>query len=128
MGIFQTILIQVKTNMKITEPTHRNLFMTFEEVMELLMRPCWHSAGIDFSEEEWERWHNRHEAERKDHEPSAMLERLVTARKLNRIWPSLISDQPILYDRQGYRVKPVMVKEHVRRRKGCKGQHNEREK
>ena len=114
--------------MKITEPIHRNLFMTFEEVMELLMRPCRHSPGIDFSEEEWERWHNRHEAEGKDLEPSAMLERLVTARRLNRIWPSLIPDKPALYDPQGRRVKPVMVREHVRRRKGCKGQHNEREK
>ena len=114
--------------MKTTESIHRNLYMTFEEVMELLIRPRWYNPGIDFSEEEWQRWHNRHKAERKDHGPSAMLERLVTVRKLNQIWPSLISDQPALYDRQGYRVKLVMVKEHVRRRKGYKGQHNKAEK
>ena len=121
IGFSQTILIQGKTNMKITEPTHHNLFMTFDEVMELLIRPCRYSPGIDFPDEEWERWHDRHEAERKAPGPFARPERLVMARRLNRIGPALLSDKPALYNQQGYRVKLAMVKEHVCRRKFCDG-------
>ena len=97
--------------MKIAEPTYSNLLMTFYEVMELLTKPCEYSQVIDFSDEEWDRWCSRYEADSRNFSQFTLLETQVIKRGLKRFWASLVRDIPILYDERGRRVTMMVGRE-----------------